>query len=170
MHLPLIEADFDQLLTIQMRTVAPLGSLRFQAAPRKLPQITSLILSKSTEHAGSLQPFLDSALQSSRQGVSALEVMLELHEKIQINVAGHRNSQIRVCYSGADKGDITVSIEAVKGRDGASTTGLEGTAESGKGWGISAFQPRSPQVPSLYTEDTSPFSSSSSEPSHLHAV
>ena len=169
-HAPASARDGTSQSPVQMRTVAPLGSLRFRAAPRKLPQIRSITLSKSAEHAGSLQPFANAALQNSQQGSSALQVLLELHDQLQSNVTSQRNGQIRVCYSGVDKGDITVSTEAMELPAEGSTTGLEGTAESGKGWGISAFQPCSPHVPSLYTEDTSPSSSSSSKSSHLHAV
>ncbi|DBA78520.1 TPA: hypothetical protein ACH3X2_007842 [Trebouxia sp. C0005] len=41
------------------------------------------------------------------------------------------------------------SHQGIEAADEASITGLEGSATSGKGWGIQPFEPRSQQVPSL---------------------
>ena len=144
------------VLIKQVQTVAPLGSLRFQAAPRQLPQVKSIRFSSSTESSDSIEQVLDTALEKGQQGTPTLDVLLEAHQHLQDSVSGYAS----VSFSGVESGDITVSVSAVKGPDEASITGLEGTAKSGKGWGISAFQSRSPQVPSLSSKSVSTAGSS----------
>ena len=60
---------------------------------------------------------------------------------------------MKICFSGLDKGRIAVGITEVGSAAEASITGLEGSATSGKGWGIQPFQLRSQQVPSLQHVD-----------------
>ena len=134
-----------------MQTVAPLGSLRFQAAPRQLPQIKSITLNSSANSPGHAQQIFDTAARKSQQGTSTLDVLLEAHDQLQRSVNGHAT----ISFSGLESGDIQVSVGTVKSPDEASITGLEGTAKSGKGWGITAFQSRSPEVPSLHKDSIS---------------
>ena len=147
--------------TLQVQTVAPLGSLRFQAAPRQLPQTKSIRVSSSTESSGSIEQTLETALEKGQQGTATLDVLLEAHQQLQDRISGYTS----VCFSGVECGDIEVSIKSVKGPHEVSITGLESTAKSGKGWGISAFQPRSPQVPSLHNMTVSTTDSSTGESS-----
>lgn len=133
--------------SLQVQTVAPLGSLRFQAAPRQLPQAKSIRVSSSTQSSGSIEQVLDTALEKGQQGTATLDVLLGAHQQLQDGVSGYTS----ICFSGVESGDVTVSISSVTGPNEVSITGLESTAKSGKGWGISAFQPRSPQVPSLHS-------------------
>lgn len=142
--------------TSQVHTVAPLGSLRFQAALRQLPTVKSIRVSSSTQSSGSIQQVLDTALEKCQQGTATSDALLEAHQQLQDSVSGHTS----ICFSGVESGDIEVSINPVKAPYEVSITGLEGTAKSGKGWGISAFQPRSPQVPSLHSYPISTTSSS----------
>lgn len=132
-------------LTLQVQTVAPLGSLSFQAAPRQLPPVKSITVSSSTESSGSIEQILKNATEQGQQGTPTLDVLLDAHERLRDSCSSHAS----VSFSGVESGDITASITSVKGRNEASITGLEGTAKLGKGWGITSFQPRSPQVPSL---------------------
>lgn len=133
---------------MQVQTVAPLGSLRFQAAPRQLPPVKSITLSSSTETSGSIPQILKTATEKGQQGTSTLDVLLDAHEQLQATCNNHAS----VSFSGVESGDIKASITSVKGPNEASITGLEDTAKLGKGWGIEAFQPRSPRVPSLHSD------------------
>ena len=135
-------------LTLQVQTVAPLGSLRFQAAPRQLPPVKSITISSSTENSGSSEQILKTATEKGQQGTSTLDVLLHAHQQMQASCS----SPASVSFTGIESGDIKASITAVKGPNEASITGLEGTAKLGKGWGITAFQPRSPQVPPLHSD------------------
>lgn len=135
-------------LALQVQTVAPLGSLIFQAAPRQLPPVKSITVSSGTESSGSTEQILKTATERGQQGTSTLDVLLDAHQQLQASCSSHAS----VSFTGIESGDIKASITAVKGPNAASITGLEGTAKLGKGWGITAFQPRSPQVPSLHTD------------------
>ena len=143
-------------LTLQVQTVAPLGSLRFQASPRQLPKVKSIKVSSSTKSSGGIEHVLETAFGKVQQGTATIDVLLEAHQQLQDTVRGHTS----ICFSGVESGDIKVTINSVNGPHEVSITGLEGTAKSGKGWGISAFQPRSPQVPSLHGNTISSTSSS----------
>lgn len=139
-----------------MQTVAPLGSLHFQAVPRHLPQIASITITSSTDSSDRSQLAVDTASKESKQGTSTLDVLLKLHDQLQRGVKGHGS----VSFSGVESGNIKVYVDTVSNPQEASVTGLEQTAISGKGWGISAFQPRTPQVPSLRNDCVSTSGSS----------
>lgn len=141
---------------MQVQTVAPLGSLRFQAAPRQLPQVKSISVSSSTESLVRIEQVLKIAFEKGQQGTATLDALLEAHQQLQDSVSGRAS----VSFNGVESGDIKVSVSTVKSPDEASTTGLEASAKSGKGWGISAFQLCSPQVPSLCSNTASTTSSS----------
>ena len=138
-----------------MKTVAPLGSLRFQASPRRLPQVKSIQLGSSDKHNASFQHILENVSQHVQQGVSTLDILLETHNGLQAQLTKQGSPHVKVTFAGIDTGDITVSVAAVRSCEEASITGLESTAVLGKGWGISPFQSRSPEVPSLLSEAAS---------------
>ena len=54
---------------------------------------------------------------------------------------------MQICFNGVETGRVAVAITEVGSAGEASITGLEGSATSGKGWGIQPFQLRSQQVP-----------------------
>ena len=138
-----------------MRTVAPLGSLVFQVQPRHLPPIEHIQLSNNLHPlATSLQNILQSALGHSRQGIPSITTLTQAHEQVQFCLQEQGYRYVQICFSGLETGRIAVDITEVGGADEASITGLEGSATSGKGWGIQPFQLRSQQVPPLQQIDT----------------
>lgn len=131
-----------------MRTVAPLGSLVFQVQPRHLPPLEHIQLSNNLHPlAKSLQDILQSALGHSGQGIPSLTTLTEAHERLQSCLQEQGYSPVQICFNGVETGRVAVAITEVGSAGEASITGLEGSATSGKGWGIQPFQLRSQQVP-----------------------
>lgn len=81
--------------------------------------------------------------------MSSVTALIQAHDSVQARLNEQGCRHVKVAFDGVDIGKISATITEVEAADEASITGLEGSATSGKGWGIQPFEPRSQQVPSL---------------------
>ena len=148
------------MLTSQIHTVAPLGSLQFRVTPRKLPQIQTLTLATSPDqHSDMLKSVVEAAQAEGQSEASTVAVLLDAHDKLQKAVQEQGHKHVHIAFSGLETGNIKAAVRLEDSADQASTTGLEESATDGKGFAIQPFHPRSPQVPSLFQGDAAASSS-----------
>ena len=135
-------------LDLQMHTVAPLGALTFQVKPRQLPPIQTITPASSALPSDTVQQVLQIAQSRSD---STASVLIEVHDQLQQHLREEgRNQLLSIAFNGVETGNVTVTVVQVETAEEASITGLEGSAKSGKGWGIQTF-PQSQAPP--YTQN-----------------